>query len=89
MDIKGVRLLPGFLVTRETDDTVATKSGLLTQENTDDFLVHGEIVISGTDKYKQGEHIIYHILDTESFRDGTDVYSLLPEEKVKGFYDIQ
>lgn len=88
MDINHVRPLKGFLVTKETEDTIQTKSGLLTQENTDDFLVHGEVVKSDNDSYPVGSQVIYHILDTESFRDGTDVYSLLSEDKVKGLYEL-
>lgn len=89
MNIKGVKPLNGFVITQETEDTIKTKSGILTQENTDDFLVHGLVVKSASKKYPEGTNIIYHILDTESFRDGIEAYSLLHEDKVKGIYELQ
>ena len=89
MNIQGVRPNPGYLVTQENESTVKTKSGVISTENTDDFLVYGKVVKSDSQRYPEGCMVIYHILDTESFRDGTLTFSIVHQDKIKGLYELQ
>ena len=86
MNIQNIKPIKGYVITTQTKDEVATKSGLIVNENTDDFVVHAKVVISSSDLYPVDTDVVYHILDSESLRDGSDVYSLVHEDKVKGTY---
>jgi len=86
MKIENVSLNPGLVITDQSVDEASTVSGIIVNENTDDFLVHAKVVNSASEMYPVGTGVIYHILDTESFRDGANAYSLVHESKVKGIY---
>lgn len=86
MDIKKIKLRDGYLITKQGKDEAATKSGILVEENTDDFLVHAIVVNSASADYPVDCEVVYHVLDSESLRDGADSYSLVHENKIKGIY---
>jgi len=85
MKLSGVKPIAGFLVTKEEETRLRSDAGLQIEENTDDFLIYGEVVI-GTDKFPVGSFVIYHVLESLSFRDGSQVFNLVREEDVFGTY---
>lgn len=77
---------PGYLVITQEVQEVTTKSGLITNENTDDFLLNGKVVVSGDSAFPVGAQVVYHVIDCESFRDGTDAYYLVHADNIRGTY---
>jgi len=86
MQISQIKLIKGLLAVEQTPDEVETESGIVLSENTDDFLVHAEVINSSSKLYSVGTMVVYHVLDAETFRDGAKAYALLREEKIKGTY---
>ena len=86
MKLDFIKLNPGLLLALQDTEEVKTDSGILLEENTDDYVVHAKVVSSSSKLYKVDTNIIFHILDSESLRDGAKSYSLVHEDKVKGVY---
>jgi co-chaperonin GroES (HSP10) len=77
----------GFIVTKKEVSRNTTATGLEVEENSDDFLVYAEVVVSGSSAYVPGDTVVYHVLDSQSFRDGADTYNVVQEGDVLGTYD--
>ena len=76
----------GYVVTKKEDAGAAYASGFQIEENTDDFLVHAEVVVSSSSAYATGTCVVYHVLESQSFRDGADIYNLVNESDILGVY---
>ena len=87
MNINKIKLIDGYLITKQGKEERETKGGILVVENEGDFLVHAEVVNSGVDEYPVGTRIVYHVLDSQDFRDGADSYSLVHKTNVRGTYE--
>lgn len=87
MKVEKISLRDGYLIARKAVVDAKTDSGFEVEENSDDFLVHAEVVNSATEKISLGMFIIFHVLDAQEFRDGSDTYLLVRDEDVVGTYN--
>ncbi len=74
----------GYLITKK-EETV-TKEGLEYEENTDDFLVYAQVVVSSSLNYSKGEFVIYHVIEAQEFGDGSLIYNFIHEDNILGTY---
>ena len=76
-----------YLILKIEAQRNATPGGIIVEENTDDFLLVGEVVKAHpASLYKVASKVLFHILNAESFRHGADDFYLLDESFVKGIY---
>jgi len=86
MDISKINLNSGQLLIETAESENKTESGLILEENTDDFLVYGKIVLSSSSDYFINTQVIFHVLDSETLRDAGKVFSLVRDDKIRGVY---
>jgi co-chaperonin GroES (HSP10) len=89
MKVSAFKPSPGYLVTKQEAEEVTSKSGFVTNENTDDFLVNGQVVSSADSRYNIKDVVVFHVIDVESFRDGSDTYYLVHADNIRGTYGTQ
>ena len=64
-----------------------SSSGIVTKENTDDFIVFADIVATSDDKkFPLGTTIVYHVTDSYPVRDGAKSYDMVNVGNVLGTY---
>lgn len=76
----------GFIVVRKAVVDSVTDSGFEVEENSDDFLIHAEIVSSGSSDFIVGSHVVFHALEAQEFRDGSDTFLLVHSDYIVGTY---
>jgi len=76
----------GLLIVEKSAEERKTKAGIVLEENTDDMLVHGTVLKSTSEKFAEGDDVVFHILDSETFRDEEKVFYFVSENKIKGTY---
>lgn len=68
MKVSAIRPLPNHLVVKVTSREVATKEGLILEENDNDLILYGQIVSTPSDSpYQLGEFVVFHALDNLLF----------------------
>lgn len=86
MNVKKFTPSAPFILTKITKE-VREDRVIIVEENTDDFVLIGEVVktFPGSE-IKEGDHVVFHVLNAESLRDGSDDYYLLDVKHIRGFY---
>ena len=78
----------GYLVVSKESGDVKTASGFQTTENTDDFLIFGEVISTNSKTYAKGEIVVFATFLAQEFRDGASTFLLVNEEDVRGTYKL-